>query len=224
MNMQSHLVFCAARLLSVKYAHGDHNWKDWKFEELKGLHANETNTLVFSFEIPLCFFVRDSLNIILCSLSMSSTILLQTARVLRKSKRRTLEWKQQQFFLYINKISCPAALLSLGAEKKNTHQNLKASAGWEDDFHLWSSINGSVNRGGGCVWKGWKRNSQQHWILLWSINKTGMINNHAEYRYGSRQAHKCTHLQHMCSYNYFSCVALRNYNFQRWLYCCTTVM
>lgn len=42
-------------------------------------------------------------------------------------------------------------LISRWELNKNAHQNLKASAQREDDFHLWSSINGSVNRGGGCM-------------------------------------------------------------------------
>lgn len=70
-------------------------------------------------------------------------------------------------------------LLSPWELNKNAHQNLKASARREDDFHLWSSINGSVNRGGGCVQKDWQENSQKHWILLWTITKSGKINNQA---------------------------------------------
>lgn len=61
--------------------------------------------------------------------------------------------RKKQIFSAIHKSSCLAAL-----QNKNAHQNLKASAGREDDFHLWS-INGSVNRGCGCMWRDWQRNS-----------------------------------------------------------------
>lgn len=205
MNMQSHLVFHAACLLSVKYAHRDCNWKDWKFEELKGLRANETNVLVFAFLTPLSF---SSLSTQSSSYSFSSALFLSLQPystpepvlkwsvaancnicVEEKVRIGILERKQQQIFS-LPSIKRVVLLLSAPWElNKNAHQNLKASAGWEDGFHLWSSINGSVNRDGGCMWKIWQRNSQLHWILLWTINKTGKINNQTEYRYGSRHAH-----------------------------------